>query len=249
MIGIIYKFSVIAGLRFNNKKPFYIGQHWDKNVESFLSRKNRYWGSGKIWWDFISKLKKNYPDNWKNFIRREVLFASEHISQTGLDAMEEFYIKRENAHYSCNLGGCNTLRGACARYYGEVWNKNKHYSIEHRKKLSIAHKGIQAGKRHPLYGKKHSEESKRKMSESRKKIGGIKHSKAWNERISISHMGDKNPMYGKKLTKEHRDKISKVFKGGIVVTNGIVDKYLRPGQEIPNGFYRGRKRTWLHQLK
>ena len=61
MIGIIYKFTIICGYKFNNQKPFYVGQHWtNETPERFKSVKSRYWGSGSIWNDFINKIKKDY---------------------------------------------------------------------------------------------------------------------------------------------------------------------------------------------
>ena len=31
MIGIIYKFTIIAGYKIEGHKPYYVGQHWERN--------------------------------------------------------------------------------------------------------------------------------------------------------------------------------------------------------------------------
>lgn len=38
MIGIIYKFTIIAKYKMDGHHPFYIGQHWCKSKEDFLER-------------------------------------------------------------------------------------------------------------------------------------------------------------------------------------------------------------------
>ena len=49
-----------------------------------------------------------------------------------------------------------------------AWNKGKKMSEEFCKKNSESHKGIQAGEKHPMYGKHFTEESKKKMSDAKK---------------------------------------------------------------------------------
>ena len=93
MIGIIYKFTILALYRMDGHKPFYVGQH--VGVNDF----NDYWGSGKIWNNFLDRLKKDYPKCWMKLIRREVLYIHE-CYQKALDKLEEYYIKKEKAHYS-----------------------------------------------------------------------------------------------------------------------------------------------------
>ena len=68
-------------------------------------------------------------------------------------------------------------------------NKGRHFSEEHKAKLSESLKG----ERNPMYGKHPSEQTIQKMKES--------------------HRGEKNPMYGKVHTKESKDKISQARKG------------------------------------
>lgn len=112
MIGIIYKLTIKAKYQIDGHKPFYIGQHWCRSVDDFLCRDYPYYGSGKIWNSFLTRLKKDYPSKWRYFIKREVLCTVTNNSQRTLDRLEEFWIKREKSHYSLRLGGCNVLWGA-----------------------------------------------------------------------------------------------------------------------------------------
>ena len=165
MIGIIYKFTILARYRMDGHKPFYVGQH--VGVNDF----NNYWGSGKIWNNFLDKL-------------------------------EEYYIKKEKAHYSYKLGGCNILWGATTNI--------SHIDPLVRKKISD----------------KWKDEDFRKMM--------IK--------IHIGlQSGDKHPLFGKKTSEETKEKIRAHYKGGMVVNNGVIIKYLKPNEDIPQGFVRGRK--------
>ena len=49
------------------------------------------------------------------------------------------------------------------------WMIGKHRSEESRRKMSESHKGQLVGEKNPFYGKHHSEESRKRMSESHKK--------------------------------------------------------------------------------
>lgn len=73
----------------------------------------------------------------------------------------------------------------------------KQLSMETRNKISEAHKGLQTGEKHPLYGKHRTEETKKKISKSLKGVMA----------------GENNPMYGKHFTEEHRRKLSQSHKG------------------------------------
>lgn len=253
MIGIIYKFTILARYKMDGHKPFYVGQH--VGVNDF----NNYWGSGKIWNNFLDRLKKDYPKNWMKLIRREVLYIHE-CSQKTLDKLEEYYIKKEKAHYSYKQGGCNVLWGTANKFGSGSPSKDplvkkkisdKWKDEDFRKMMIKIHIGLQSGNKHPLFGKRHSEKSKENMSISHKMYyknkGKYNLSESHKRNISISHMGSKNPMFGKKTSEETKEKIRAHYKGGMVVNNGVIIKYLKPNEDIPQGFVRGRKLTCHNQ--
>ena len=213
-IGIIYKFTIIAKIKRDGHKPFYIGQHWEKrSIEYFLSRDSDYYGSGTIWLDYVDGLRRLRPDNWKLFIKREVLYCSDRITQRGLDALEEYFIKKYKSHYSNLNGGCNVLLGTAngfgstnPMYDKEIINKvrekkkgkyggkncywyNKHLSDETKKKLGdLARERFAKGK-HPSLGRKMSDESKKKM------------------RLAASKRDRSTYAHGFKRTNEQKEKI------------------------------------------
>jgi group I intron endonuclease len=116
-------------------------------------------------------------------------------------------------------------------------------SEETRRKLSEAHKGLQAGEKHPLWGKHPSLESRRKMSEAHKNISpetrrrmieaqkkrppaseetrhkmsevrkGKTHTEETRHKISEAQKGEKNHMFGKHLSAETIGKLSEAWKG------------------------------------
>ena len=54
MIGIIYKFTILAKYKFDGHRPFYVGQHF--GLDDF----DTYPGSGAIWTHFIDRMKKDF---------------------------------------------------------------------------------------------------------------------------------------------------------------------------------------------
>lgn len=152
MIGIIYKFTILSKYKRDNHKPFYIGQHWCKSVDDFLCRDYPYLGSGKIWNKFINKLKIENPSNWRYFIKREILCIITNNSQNTLDKLEEFWIRREKAHYSFGVGGCNILWGA-AGVAGEL-NPMKDPEVAKRVSFKLKHGSHHdvSGKNNPNFG-------------------------------------------------------------------------------------------------
>lgn len=178
-IGIIYKFTILAEYEFcGHGNPYYVGQHWGESV-------NFYNGSGKIWNDFLGKLKREFPKNkWRKYIKKEILFRGK-CNQKTLDKLEEIYIRREKSHYSYNLGGCNVAWGGSSS------------RIDESVKKILSEKNL---------GKKLSEETKRRMSESRK---GMELSEEHKKKLADSKRGENNPM----KREEVRKKISKANKG------------------------------------
>ena len=79
--------------------------------------------------------------------------------------------------------------------------------------------------------------------------GRLPHSKETRQKISEALLGEKNPnygrtgenhpMYGQTHSEEAKQKIGEASKGKIKINNGIKDKYISPGEEIPEGFILG----------
>ena len=235
MIGIIYKFTIIAKYKMDGYHPFYIGQHWCKSKEDFLNRDYPYYGSGSIWNDFLSKLKKDYPNRWRYFIRREILCCvTKRDSQSTLNKLEKYWIEREHSHYSLGLGGCNVIIGSSydtppstdilVRKKIAEWNIGRKHSDNSKRKISnslnIYYKTHAGG----MKGKHHTEEQKRKWSENRKG----------------KQTGEDNPFYRKTHTQASLIKMSAANKGCRWITNGIVDKKIFMNDEMPDGFRYGR---------
>lgn len=176
MIGIIYKFTILAKVRYDGHKPFYIGQHWCKSKDDFLCRDYPYYGSGHLWCKFLKKLRIEYPLKWKFFIKREILSVVVNDSQSTLDKLEEFWIKKEKAHYSNELGGCNILEGSpnggifnpmkdpeVARKNAEL-RKGQKRTLEQRKRMSMGRRGKCLGKNNPNYGRVWTKEMRLRLS-------------------------------------------------------------------------------------
>ena len=222
MIGIIYKFTIICGYKFNNQKPFYVGQHWtNETPERFKSVKSRYWGSGSIWNDFINKIKKDYHNQWRHFIKREILCILKFDDKEKLNKLEEYFIKRENANYRNNVGGCNCLDSSpsvnasfnSTTRERQSISKKKLFASKRgndvRKKMSENHYDCN-GKKNPSYGSKWITNGK----ESKRLFPGQEMPEGWrygNHHVSgknngMYNIGTKHPCYGKKRPKEIVDK-------------------------------------------
>lgn len=194
--------------------PFYIGQHWCKSKEDFLDRNYPYYGSGSIWNDFLKRLKKDYPQKWRYFIRREILcFVTNEEKQSTLNKLEKYWIEKEMSHYSLGLGGCNVIIGASiesapsrdpivAKKISETLIRNKTF----------------AGKNNPMFGRTsaihYNEDIRRKVSNSLK-------NKYANDsdfrnksltRLRRYFEENEHPMFGKKHSEEAKNKMSEARK-------------------------------------
>ena len=110
---------------------------------------------------------------------------------------------------------------------------------------------------HPLYGKHHSDEAKKKMSEALK---GRIFSEDYKRKMSELCSGEKNGMYGKHHSEESKKKMSEAAKGKtlseetkrkigeaskgknkdrIWINNGILNKFVKIDEDIPEGFVKG----------
>lgn len=229
--GIIYKFTIVAKLKMDGQRPFYIGQHiTSSSPEEFLSRNHPYYGSGSIWGDFLEKLRELNPNNWRCFIKREILFSSNKVTQRGLDAMEAYYIKREKSHYSFRIGGCNVLWSAIIVGSGNpakdqiVRDKMRKSKIrlfnssrgnELRKIISDRAKRKYQKENNPTYGTKWITNG---VECKRIKLGKDIIPKGWYFG-NLYVKGKNNPMYGKPKSTEQIEKFKKKMKGKMVGKN------------------------------
>jgi hypothetical protein len=103
--------------------------------------------------------------------------------------------------------------------------KGRKLSLETRKQISERQKG-----------KKAKVETKERMSESHKKRWAtMNHSDKLKIHKKISD-GNK----GKVRNKEQKDKVSEWFTDSFYINNGVENKRLKKGLEIPNGWVKGR---------
>ena len=251
MIGIIYQFTIeCESILVDGYKPFYIGQHLERNSkEHFLySKKKNYYGGGVIWNRLLTSLKQEYPHKWKTFIKREILCVVKDYNQTVLNKMEEFWIKKKRALYSEKIGGCNILPGAAiennpaldplVRKKMSKALRGREITKEHRLKLAIAFGGdTYRGDKNPNWGHKWTEEMKLDMS---KKMSG-------------RYLGEYNPNYGNRWNDEQKENLSKKMKerfktednpmtGMKRITNGRVNTIIPIGAELPDGYWYGMKK-------
>jgi hypothetical protein len=257
--GIIYKFTILSGHKFNGRNPYYVGQHWGSL--------DNYWGSGRIWDDFLKRLRKDYPTCWKKLIKKEILYEN-FCSQRVLDKLEECFIKKEKSHYSYGLGGCNVLWGT-ANQFGSgspmkdpivrkkcsesaiLWNiKNpdkrkererkrflKLHNTDYKQRISKTLSGRYVGVLNPNYGNKWNEEQKKKQSDIMKG----------------RYIGVLNPNYGNKWNEEQRRQMSEKKKkqylngcinpmtGKVRINNGVLNKVIDKNSPLPDGYVYGMK--------
>lgn len=232
-IGFIY----LTTNNINGK--IYIGKREfckDKRANSI------YLGSGIL----IKKAVKKYGR--KNFSRK-MLKLCETLEE--LYEAEIFFIKKYDAcnpkiGYNLHEGGYGFKAGDKNPSYGKPEENpffGKHHTEESKKKMSDSKKG----KPSKLKGIKMSEEARLKMSISAKKrlanpknnsMYGKKHSEESKEKNRQSHLGKKL-----NLSDETRSQMSKKQKelhlGAKAINNGKVNKWLKSGEPLPEGFVYG----------
>ena len=135
-----------------------------------------------------------------------------------LDVCEVGLIKLLNcmapSGYNCDLGG----------------NKNKHFSEEHKKKISESKKGM-------IF----SEEHRRKLSEAHK---GKHHSQETKKKISEANKGEKNGMFGKKVSEETRKLMSANHADVSGEKNGMFGRYIPQSKEVNLRRSETMKKYW-----
>lgn len=196
-----------------------------------------YWGSGKL----ITQAIKKY--GIENFSREILQWCSckEELNQQEVYFISIFKSRDSNVGYNLSPGGTSINSG---RHFSEEHkrkiseaNKGRKASEKTRSKLSEVHKGLQAGEKHPLYGKHHSKETKKLMSEAHM---GIKMSDETRKRMSIAKQ---NISVQLRESISARMKGNQIGRGRIWINNGKISKMVYPN-EIPYykelGFITGR---------
>jgi group I intron endonuclease len=94
-------------------------------------------------------------------------------------------------------------------------------TLEQRKQMSNSHIGLQAGEKHPMFGKPRSEETKQKIREKRANqtstVKGMHHSEESKRKNREAHLG-------KKASEETKKKQSQALKGRRSPTAKLTEK-------------------------
>jgi len=182
--------------------PFYVGK----------GRGYRYLVSSHLQKDHGNKFLQNKIlkvgiDNIK------IEFPQKDLTELESFDLEKQYIQRIGRRDKGQGPLCNLTNGG----------EGPSLSEETKRKISEAHIGLQAGDKHPMYGKNHSEISKQKISKALKDINcgwwnkGLKRSEETKQKISKAltgkFIGSQSPMYGYSPSKETRRKMSEAKKG------------------------------------
>ena len=162
------EFYVYKHIRKDNNTCFYVGK--GKGRRMYVQKRNKHFNRiRKKYGCYVIKIKENLTEKEAFALEREII--EDYVFVFGYGINIDGYRDCDHEYLTnCTWGG----EGVSGM---NPWNKGK--------------KGIQAGERHPMYGKHHSEESRKKNSESHK---GKKHSKEAKRKMSENNSGAKNPM-------------------------------------------------------
>lgn len=179
-----------------------------------------YYGSGKLWLE-------SFDD--KKDILREVLCWG--VSREDLNKKEKYFIKLFNSQnpqigYNIHKGGQG----------GNSLNNHDAWSLLHQ------------GEKNGMYGKHHSYVTKQKISKAnkgKKYSNEINKSKGRPGALKPNGFGEKimQANLGKSLSEETKQKISNSLKGkssGCIYNNGENEKRIKVGEDIPDGYIKGR---------
>ena len=130
----------------------------------------------------------------------------------------------------------------------EIYYIEFYHAQTSRKYYNIC-KGGDAGPGGPMFkGHQHTDETKQKMSECRKGSNNSNYGNRWKQSDELKSLhsklssGENNGMYGKKQSDSTKKLISSANKGRIHVTNGEINKSIKPEMldyYLSIGFHRG----------
>lgn len=186
-------------LRKDNKEVFYIGIGSDIDYRRANEKKSR----NKYWQKFVQKyeyLIEIIEDNltWDDAKSKEIYWI-------------KFY-GRKNLNQGTLLNLTDGGDGTLGRIVSEQTKEKMRRPItdEHKRKIGLASKGRNIGR-------KHTDEAKKKMSEAAKgvNIGRVK-SDETRKKLSMALKGKVSPNKGKPMSEEQKKKISNTLKNNPV---------------------------------
>jgi hypothetical protein len=211
-------FYVYQHLIPNTKQVFYVGKGSGKRA-FFSKGRNLYWQRKANKFGFeVDFVCKNVDEEFAYFVEQELVdvYKKRNIKLTNLTAGGDgggSCIPTEETKRKLHLAlvGRKKPNG-----FGEKISKahlGKKVSEETRLKLSQSHIGLNAGKKHPMFGKKHTKETREKIS-----------------KVQI----------GRKRSKETNEKIIAYATGSFWITNGKTSKRIKGHFVLPFGWRFGK---------
>ena len=179
------EFYVYVHIRLDNNTVFYVGK--GKGDRAYNLDRGNFHNSVRDKYDCRVEIIKDGLTESQAF-RLERRMIEYYVLTLGYGIPIDGYRDFSNNKYLTNFT------------WGGEGSSGYKFSEESKRKSSESHKGKQAGKNHPLYGKHHSDESKIKNSEAHK--GKI----PWNK--------------GKKLSEEHKLNLSEALNGRVAWNKG-----------------------------
>lgn len=269
MTKIVYKFTIIDLVKIYGNKPFYVGQRSKSKSEEHFLKESNYYGSGSIWIDCLTSLKRKTGNDWKKFVKREILFSTKNPSQKLLDKMEEIHIRKQNSLYDNKKGGTNILPGTSNNFGSGSPMKNPIVSEKVSKSMKLwwienPEKGAEMHRKRRItldttdYKQRISNTLKGKYVGNENPNYGNKWTDVQKEdmrkKMTGRYIGKNNPNYGEKWSQEKRKNFSeeiknKYKKGEIVnsmsgmkrITDENINTVIKAGEPLPKGFRFGMK--------
>lgn len=116
----------------------------------------------------------------------------------------------------------------------KIRKSHQNLTEEQRKRISENHADV-SGKNNPFYGKNHTQESIQKMKEHLPDRSGEN-----NSFYGKHHTEETRAKMRRPKSEEHRRKLSESRKGTIYITDVKINRFIRKGDPLPEGFRYGR---------